>query len=264
MSLKNCALAIAAVFLFSASSMIATTANAGGSLKDSGYDHEWTYPFATFSGTDISEDNYESYFGVVYALNGDLDKDGFILRSMFTYGDFDYVRGVTDTDGDYWQGDLLLGYQIIRDAVNYHLLIGVDYQDYDLTPADPSNPINGDEVGFKVAGGIETERYRESPVYAILRGSYSTSFDTYYALGRLGRELRDDWVLGVEGWAFGDESGDAQRVGAFLMHDIKFGSNVGTVSVSGGYQFTDEGDYNSGIGEEGAYGTLKFTMAYGR
>ena len=262
MSLKNCALAIAAVFLFSASSIMTTAARAGGSIKDSGYTNETVYPFATFSGLEFSEDYYESYFGAVFAFNGDLARDGWILRAMVTGADFEYDYG-TEIDGDFWQGDLLVGYQIYRDGVNYYAMAGVDYQEYDLSPDDPSNVLRGDEVGFKVAAGIETERDRESPVYGVVRGSYSTAFDSYYVLGRLGREIRSDMVLGIEGWAYGDDDGDGQRVGAFLLRDVEIGKVVGSFSISGGYQFADEDTYG-GNGGEGGYGTIKFVTAFGR
>lgn len=49
----------------------------------------------------------------------------------------------------------MLGYQWIRGGIDIGAYIGVDYQDYDLSPDDSTSDLRGDEVGFKVALDIE-------------------------------------------------------------------------------------------------------------
>ena len=223
------------------------------------------YPYVIFSGIDIVKDAREGYLGGMVALNGDLDRDGFLVRILGTLGTFEYNDTVTNFDGDYWQGDLMLGYQLVRNGVTYAALAGVDFQDYKLSPDDPTSKLRGSETGFKVALDIGTERYYKRPFYAATRASYSTAFDTYYALGRLGVNI-DRFAIGPEVWALGDKSGDAGRVGAFVLTDISLGpSSVGMLSFSGGYQFVDNANdpYNDNFGEEGGYATVKFTMAFG-
>ncbi len=224
-----------------------------------------TYPYVIFSGVDIAKDAYEGYLGGMIALNGNLDSNGFLLRVLGSRGWFEDNDAIPNVDGDYWQGDVMMGYQLVRDGVTYAALVGVDFRDYQLSPDDPTSKLRGSETGFKAALDIETERYQKSPFYAALRGSYSTAFDTYYALGRLGFNI-DRFAIGPEVWALGDESGDAARVGGFILTDISLGGpSVGTLSFSGGYQFVDNADDPNGdnFGQEGAYATVKFTMAFG-
>ncbi len=224
----------------------------------------YVFPFASVSGTEVFKDNYESYVGGYVALNGDLDKNGLILRLLFSYGEYDFHDGTNAIDADYRQGDIMLGYQVIRDDVNYSLLVGIDYEKHDLTPDSPNFKLRGSDIGFKVAWGAETERYKQSPLYWAIRGDYTTAYDTYYSIFRLGYDV-GRVVIGPEGWVLGDETGDAARIGAFALYDINLGNKVGTISVSGGYQFVDNADAINGnnFGEESAYGTVKFTMGFG-
>lgn len=257
MSIQSWARA-AALVLYVGMCSVSTAAKADGS--------DLVYSFATVSGTEVFEDSYESYQGIYLALNGDLDKDGLIFRVVGSYGQYDFYDGTNNIDADYTQGDALLGYQIIRDDTTYSVLVGVGLERHSLSPASPSTRLNGSEVGFKVAWGAETERYKQSPLYWAIRGDYTTAFDTYYTIGRIGYDI-GRFVIGPEGWLLGDDSGDAQRVGAFALYDLNLGNKVGTVSVSAGYQFVDNHNSVSGgdyFGEEGAYGTVKFTMGFGQ
>lgn len=230
--------------------------------QDSSDDYKFSW--ASVSGGEAFEDNYESYSGVYIALNGDLDANGFILRLLASTGEYEFNDLTNNIDADYYQGDVMLGYQIIRDDINYSLLVGIDYEKHDLSPDSPQSKLRGSDIGFKVAWAFETERYKPSPVYWAVRGDYTTAFDTYYNLARIGYDV-GRLVIGPEGWLLGDETGHAQRLGAFALYDINLGDKVGTISLSGGYQFVDKADAVTGdkFGEEGGYGTLKFTMGFG-
>lgn len=245
------------VFLFS------LQAKAGGDYE---VQEEFVHPYAIFAGVDVIQNTYESYVGLVYSFNRNLDKDGFMLRTMGSAGIFDYNNSGTPTDGKYLQGDIMLGYQVVRNATTLGIYIGADYQDYDLSPDDPTNQLRGSKTGFKAAVDYGFERYKVTPYHLAVRGSYSTAFDTYYALARVGHNLGDR-VYGIEGMLLGDDSGDAQRIGGYALFDFdKEGKYPGTVSASAGYQFVDNADDPNGdnFGEEAAYFTLKFTMAIGR
>jgi hypothetical protein len=65
----------------------------------------------------------------------------------------------------------------------------------------------------------------------------------------------------------GDESGDAQRLGAFLSFDRQLRADLlAEFTVSAGYQFTDE-EFNticgSFFGAEGGYATLNVAFFFG-
>ena len=110
----------------------------------------------------------------------------------------------------------MVGYQWVRQQFDLALYAGIDRINHNLSPFDPDNPARGSEIGFKVGIDLESHRHIGLPYYYALEGTYSTAFDTYFLLGRLGMN-RGGTIFGVEGWLLGDESGDAQRLGAFLI-----------------------------------------------
>lgn len=224
------------------------------------------YPLVIVSGIELAEHANEAYTGLFYAFNGDLDSDGFVLRVLGSFGDFEYHIDHIEIDADYWQGDVMLGYQWIRGGIDIGAYIGVDYQDYDLSPDDSTSDLRGDEVGFKVALDIESNGNDNSPIYLALYGDYSTAFDSYHALARVGYDF-GYFALGPEGWVLGDESGDAQRLGGFLKFDFpELGTFYGELLLSAGYQFVNgsDNDMSGNFGEEGAYATINFKTAFGR
>lgn len=242
-----------------------SAANAGGH----DYGHV-AYPFAIVSGGEITENSHEGWTGLFYAFNRDLTQSGFILRVLGTTGSYDYTDGFTTFDSDYFQGDVMIGYQIVRGGIDVAAYIGVDYQDYDITPDDPLNEVRGDEVGFKVAVDLESNGASEGPLYVMASGSYSTAFNSYYALGRIGYDF-GRLTIGPEVWALGDDSYDAYRIGGFVNIDLPLRTGVySALTISAGYQTVDDDDnglvgyYSRGKqNEDGAYATIKFTTAFG-
>lgn len=222
------------------------------------------YSYAIVGGVDAVKDATEGYLGVITALNRDLDRDGFLFRALGTYGFYKNVGlNFADVDDNFVQGDVMLGYQVIRNGVTIAGYIGADFQNHDLSPDDPGVPLRGNETGFKVALDIETERYKQAPYYYALQGAYSTAFDTYSVVGRAGLNM-GRIAIGPEGMLLGDASGDAQRLGMFALTDVSLGGpTIGTLSASVGYQFVSNDDAPYSFGEEGVYGTLQFTMAFG-
>ena len=235
---------------------LSTPAIAGGG----GPADEPVYRGVIVSGADMTRNADEAYTGAYYAFNGDLSREGFILRLFGTRGFYDYRT--IDNDGNYWQGDLMVGYQWVRGRVDVGVYVGVDYQHYDTAVPDPFNKLNGSETGFKVAFDLESNDRSNSPLYVALNGSYSTAFDTYYVLGRVGRTF-GRFTVGPEAWALGDITGDAQRLGAFVSMEIPMGHTTGTLTLSAGRQFGDELVTSKGF-DDGAYGTVNFRIPIGR
>jgi len=247
----------------STGAVISIPALAGdGSLKDN--NAEMTYPLVTVSGLDVTRNAYESYSGIFYAFNRDLNRDGFVLRLLGTYGKYDYndlLGG--EHDAKYWQGDAMLGYQWVRGGVDIAVYLGADYQHHKIKPDDPFNELRGSEAGFKIAGDITTNDENTSPYYLQLAGSYSTAFETYYGLGRVGYKF-GRVAAGPEAWLLGDVTGDAQRLGAFLSFDVPLNKSMyGTLAISSGYQFGDDDNYGGRNFDNGVYGTLEFRIAFG-
>jgi Cellulose biosynthesis protein BcsS len=228
-----------------------------------------TYSTVAISGFDVTRNADYYYSGIYYALNRDLSRDGFLVRVLGVRGFYEYdgefAWGADQVHANYWIGDAMIGYQWVRGGTDISALIGVEYQDHQLSENDTSNPLRGSEVGFKVAADIESNGNGNSPWYYALGGSYSTAFDSYYALGRIGHKF-GRFTVGPEAWALGDVSGDAQRLGGFIAWDVKLGDTLGNISFSVGHQFADGDDGDSFEGgrnfDEGTYATAKFSLAF--
>jgi hypothetical protein len=254
-------------------SAVAAAADGGGSTKDF---YGPTYSHIFFSGGEVVKDSWETYSGGIFALNRDLSREGVLFRIMGAYGRYEYVDNCptclppavgNQHDGKMTQGDAMIGYQWVRNTVEVGLYVGVDYINHDISPPDPNNPVSGSETGFKVAGEIETKTLQMGlPHYFFLEGSYSTAFETYYLLGRAGLN-RNGTIFGVEGWLLGDETGNAQRLGGFVMFERNLRPDVlAEVVLSGGYQFVDDIDTKycgSFFGSEGAYAALNVAFKFG-
>jgi hypothetical protein len=220
--------------------------------------------YVLFSGGEVAKNSWEGYDGGIFALNRNITTNGVLVRAMGSYGKYDYDGGGLGTvDGKMLQGDLMLGYQWVTPDRHFALYAGVDSIHHDLDPNDPLNPVRGSDTGFKLA--MELESNRSLPFYYALEGSYSTAFDTYYLLGRLGAN-RNGLIFGPEAWALGDETGDATRLGAFLSFNTNLiRDHYSEVTVSAGYQWVDNDLVNCGtfFGSEGAYATLNFAIYLG-
>jgi hypothetical protein len=255
--------------LFAAAVLIATSlpAFADGPARSPVMENFYgpTYSHTIFTGGEVARSSWEGYLGAVWAANRDLSKEGVLFRTMGSYGQYDYNFG-TAVDGTQRQADLMVGYQWVRQQFDLALYAGVDFIDHNLSPFDADNPAQGRETGFKVGIDLESHKHTGLPYYYALEGTYSTAFDTYFLLGRLGAN-RNGTVFGVEGWLLGDESGDAQRLGAFLSFDRQLRADLlAEFTFSAGYQFTDD-ELNllcgSFFGEEGAYATMNVSFFFG-
>jgi hypothetical protein len=228
-------------------------------LKDSDASATPTLRGVWFSGIDWVKDARYIFDGASIALNGDLSRDGFALRAYGSRTDFNRDPG----DGRTWQGDVMLGYIFSRAHLYGDVYVGVDHQDVRLSPDDPTERVRGGATGLKVAAGVGTNR--EVPHYFNLSGSYSTAFDTYWARARLGL-THNKLVLGTEAIAFGDVGFDAQRLGGFLIFDLKLARDFPIeVTLSAGHQFVSGSESGIGIGSgggEGTYGSISFSFAF--
>lgn len=214
-----------------------------------------------FTGGDVADSAFSIHAGAIRALNGDLGKDGVMLRALGVYVDYDYDTFLpfptpANIDGNAAIFDMMIGYQFLGPGHRAAVYIGGEYQNHDLSPDDPGNDIDGTEWGFKVAGEFETNE--TSRLYVGLIGSYSTAYDTYWTRARVGTRI-DRYVLGIEGILHGNEGYDAERLGGFV--NIPLGFNYGILSVSAGYQWADEDSSGLG-GGSGAYGSAGVSFAF--
>lgn len=222
-----------------------------------------------FSGAEWAPDAQSYYGGGLVALNGDLSRDGWVLRTLGTIGDYEYVNSDVPggiVDGDEYQFDIMIGYQSTIQNITVTGLVGFDYQKQDLTPDDPENKIRGTETGFKVAGDLETH---DIPLFFGLYSDYSTAFNTFNALLRVGFDT--DWlVFGPEVAFYRVESDDTWRLGGFSTFRFYTTPTTPTeLTIFAGHQFVEDDDEFGGTGAvtspaggEGTYGGLSMAISF--
>lgn len=214
----------------------------------------------TFSGADWVKDASYFYSGVILALNRDLARDGLRLKGFAGVPLYEYNSNGIKFDGDGVQADLMIGYSWIRPFLTFSAYVGIDYQDYDVTPHDPDSKVTGSETGFKVSADLSSAY--DSPFYINLIGSYSTAFDSYWTRSRIGYN-GGRLVIGPEVVAMGNEGYRAHRIGGFVSIPLELTSGVHSeISAHLGHQYVDEDEGGSFHGGEGTYGGIDFSLVF--
>jgi len=172
------------------------------------------------------------YMGVLYAPGG-MERSGLRLAAFGLLGNYRYLGG----DGEVFRGkfasvDGLVGWSNVFENGAVTLSIGANYQDHRIRPFDADNTVVGSKTGFKVQGDVWVNPTERTLVYAL--ASYSTAFDTYYAIGRLGYDVIGSGVFfGPEVGGLGNDRTDQFRIGSHLS-GLAVGSTA-KLGVSGGW-----------------------------
>ena len=199
-----------------------------------------------YTGYDSNEDADTLYAGVVSAISGDLESNGFLIRGNIAYTDYEYDTAsfANGVDGEASRVELGAGYQWITDAAKYAVYLSADYQDHDLTPDDTANKSRGDELG----GALQLEAYSKSTKYDMSAvAAFSTANDTYWSRGRLGVKLAKATIGGEISFS-GSESYDEQRYGVYtnvpMTEKVSLGASLGHSESEGdGSREDNEGAY---------------------
>jgi Cellulose biosynthesis protein BcsS len=250
-------LTIATVGLIAALVTVQPAAAAETNTKNS--KSTWINPFATFAA---SPNSYYGDVGAVMALdfnNPDLNKDGFLLRANSFVGHYSYkylTGAVTRTkDVTYKGGSIMPGYH--KFFANGEGLIsayaGVEIQDHPNN--DTNAKIRGTKVGAKFQGEVLFPV--SSMIYAVGNASYSTAWNSYYAMAKAGYRVMPGMSFGPEFAALGNDRFSAVRFGGFgsfeVIHNIEL---IGSV----GYNIDTHKDP---VGEDsGVYGTVHVRWPY--
>jgi hypothetical protein len=230
--------------------------------------------FTSYSELDVTEGSFFASTELYASLRGDWSRPGFLLHVYYGAGFYDYrnsdVRG-GEVDVVPMSADLMIGYYgVIGETAYWNIMIGVGVENNDLDRNDRSNPVRGSEVGFKVAGEIESDDELRK-FYYHLEGDYTTAFDTYWSRVRLGYGV-GRMKVGPEGTFYGDETFNSQRIGAFLRFPVGLFQSLDPVIIfAGGYEFVHSDDSgpgdidgfgSSGGSGDGAFGTASVELAF--
>ena len=210
---------------------------------------------ALYTGFEFVDDANFYYAGFLAALNGDLSRRGFVIQGFGGFGDYDYLNSAVpggSVNADLTEASGLVGYQFFSGNVRFRGFGGVDWQDNDLSPADPANPVSGKETGFVTTASVTT--VDPKPLYFDLFGSYSITNQTYWSRGRIGYNF-GRVVIGPEGAFYGNENFNSQRAGAFIKFPL--GKRL-DVTAAGGFNFVANDEISNGIvsGEFGGLGGI--------
>lgn len=209
--------------------------------------------FAGFSSASRSK---FAYVGGIKAMNGDLEKNGLLLRGMIFSGRYDYdTVGVASgkVDGKLVGAELGVGYQWFNPGSRFSLYGGIDHPDHDLSPDDPGNKVKGSKTGAQVQAEIET---RGSPLYGNLIAKYSSAWGSYWVRGRAGYTF-GSVVVGPEAIGMGSESFKEHHYGLFLAVPV---SKATSLSLSAGHR-TSTGK-NARADQTGSYVDLGFDVKF--
>jgi Cellulose biosynthesis protein BcsS len=199
-----------------------------------------------------SHKSLAGYTGVLYAPQG-MHLSGWRLSAFGLVGRYEYHGG---DNGELFKGrfvssDALVGWSHVFGNGAFTLQVGANYQDHRVKPSDPNNPVVGSKLGFKAQADLWFNPNQQTLIYGL--ASYSTAFNTYYAVGRVGYDfLKTEVYFGPEIGALGNDRTDQQRVGVHFT-GIKVGP--GKVTISGGWMH-ERGEGNGGY----AAGSIDFSF----
>ncbi|MCC6890822.1 MAG: cellulose biosynthesis protein BcsS [Hyphomicrobiales bacterium] len=192
------------------------------------------------------------YAGILYAPQG-MHQSGLRLSVFGLVGRYEYHGGTTGEElfkGKFVSTDALIGWSQVFGTGAVTLAIGANYQDHRVRPSDPDNPVQGSKPGFKVQGDVWIHPTPNTLLYGL--ASYSTAFDTYYSVARLGYDFTNTKIfIGPEVVALGNDRTDQFRAGLSVT-GLPIGR--GKLTVSGGWM------HERGEGD-GAYAAA--SMAFG-
>jgi hypothetical protein len=208
------------------------------------------------AGVSASGNSTFVYISSVTAANGDLSKNGFLLRSQVIYGVYDYDTTAVTTgtvDGTAFGVEFGGGYQWVNPGVRYSLYGSVDHQNHHLNPIDSGNTVGGAKIGAVIQAEVETTGLLW---YGSLIGKFSSANNAYWARGRAGYTF-SNITVGPEGVASGNNEYDETRYGLFVTMPV---SKSLTASLSGGHR-NASGD-NSRADQSGGYATVNITANF--
>jgi hypothetical protein len=209
---------------------------------------EWVNIFA---GLTVAPHAVYGEAGAVFAFNRDINADGWLFRLKGGAGHYSYLRTplLLRQGADFQTGDIMVGYQKFLSATTRATLyLGANIENHDNS--DLLAQVRGTEAGVKVIGEIYSQF--NPGVYGLATGSYASTFDTYYAMGKLGFQVTPTISIGPEVAALGNDRFDALRGGAFIAFNF---ARSAQFIVSGGYN-ADNGRAGSFGNSNGGYVTL--------
>ncbi len=209
---------------------------------------------AVFAGVNAGRNINYGYLGAATALNGNIEKDGVLLRVAGAYGQYTYqTPAVTGggVRGQITSSDLMAGYQHNFGFGRATIYAGGTYENYDLNKGDNGNRVAGGKAGGK--GQFELSLNLTKSLVFQNVSNYSSPYHSYWSQSYLGWDF-GKFTFGPEVAFLGNTTFNQQRFGAqFANLDV----GIGKVYVGGGYL------KSSGmLGNDGGYVSAGITSKF--
>lgn len=196
--------------------------------------------FLFFSGVDLWRNGQAGYDGMMLAPQGDLNKDGFLIR-LFMSGDFErYDTPTQHFTTNIFRASVLPGWRVKRGNVEIKVFAGPALESHALNPDVPTDKLRGSNFGARIA----TELWWEpTPVMMVAAAASATTIGSgYSARAAAGWRLWDRFWIGPEIAASADEYSTQYRIGAHLT-----GFKTGPVEWSVGAGYLEDSFDRNGI-----------------
>jgi Cellulose biosynthesis protein BcsS len=203
-------------------------------------------------GGDFKNDVDAGNIGGIYALSGNLDAPGWLVRGQFTYVNYDFNSPFSPTGsarGQFYEGSAAIGYQWTGNGFVASGLVGPDYENYNINPAAAATPGIGDRLGAAFFGRVATMGGAQFP--SAIDGDFSTANNSYWVRGRTGARF-GSLTLGPEAIALGNKVYDEVRGGGYASYDLS--RNVILQGDLGYADATRGANTSGGRGGSGVYG----------
>jgi hypothetical protein len=201
-----------------------------------------------FGGAAVDKSGWFADAGMVAAFNRNLNQAGWLFRIRGGGGHYEYNRAPGFVQGvDYAVGEVMLGYHVFVGRSRLTGYLGANVEQHDNP--DPGATVKGTEWGAKVQGEIFTDHTPH--MYSFVLATYSTAYDSYFALGKVGFRWLPQFSVGPEAMALGNDRFDSTRAGGFVAFEVTRSSSV---IFSGGYAWDTRRD--SLNDHSGGYGTV--------
>jgi hypothetical protein len=208
-----------------------------------------------FTGFAAAPGGYYGDFGTVFALRGDLDGDGLLIRLRGSGGSYSYDRTPTVRQSALYEtGELMIGYRALIGSASLTGYIGPEIQHY--ANDDPGALVAGTKLGLK--GEMQLYAPFAKQWYFFALGSFSSAWSSYFAMADVGY-LINGVSIGPEAAALGNATFDALRAGGF----VGFDTPLGEVTVGAGYQWGQQSSNTIlRTRDDGIYGTLRLRSRF--
>jgi hypothetical protein len=199
--------------------------------------------FLLFAGTDLWRHGGFGHGGLLWSPDG-LNRDGVVLKLAFSGGSYSYISGAlgnAEVHGRQLAASVLPGWRFVRPGFVVTVFAGLDVQNHELSPDDPSAGLRGSYYGVRTGFELWYEPTANTMVAA--DASLSSVGPSYSARLAAGLRWFGWWYVGPEIQGFAADDNYRQvRAGVHVT-----GFRTRAVEWSAGFGWANDSDDRSSL-----------------